>query len=145
MDIATRNVQGTCFARHRAHEFKKFLDHLDARLPAAAEVHIVLDNDATHKTPATRRWFARRPRYHLHFTATHACWLNLMERCFGLLTERQIRRGSPDRGWQLKYAIQEILAASKEHPKPFVWTKSADAILASIARFAIARRKAYGR
>ena len=104
----------------------------------------MLDNYATHKTPAIRRWFARRPRYHLHFTPTHASWLNLIERWFGLLTERQIRRGSQDSVWQLKNAIQEFLAASNEHPKPFVWTKSADAILASIARFATATMKAYG-
>lgn len=144
LDIATGSVVGKCFARHRAREFKKFLDHMDARLPAAAEVHIVLDNYATHKTPAIRRWFARRPRYHLHFTPTHASWLNLIERWFGLLTERQIRRGSHDSVWQLKTAIQEFLTASNEHPKPFVWTKSADAILASIARFATATMKAYG-
>src|SRR5882762_7000590 len=144
LEIATGNVVGKCFARHRAREFKKFLDHLDAQLPAAAEVHIVLDNYATHKTPAIRRWFARRPRYHLHFTPTHASWLNLIERWFGLLTERQIRRGSHDSVWQLKNAIQEFLAASNEHPKPFVWTKSADAILASIARFATATMKAHG-
>ena len=144
LDIATGNVVGKCFARHRSREFKKFLDHLDAQLPAAAEVHIVLDNYATHKTPAIRRWFARRPRYHLHFTPTHASWLNLIERWFGLLTERQIRRGSHDSVWQLKNAIQEFLAASNEHPRPFVWRKSADAILASIARFATATMKAHG-
>ena len=144
LDVATGSVVGKCFARHRSREFKKFLDHLDASLPAAAEVHIVMDNYATHKTPAIRRWFARRPRYHLHFTPTHASWLNLIERWFGLLTERQIRRGSHDSVWQLKNAIQEFLAASNENPKPFVWTKSADAILASIARFATATMKAYG-
>src|ERR1700751_130846 len=98
LDIATGNVLGKCFARHRSREFKKFLDHLDAHLPPEGEVHIVLDNYATHKTPAIRRWFARRPRYHLHFTPTHASWLNLIERWFGLLTERQIRRGSHARG-----------------------------------------------
>ncbi len=144
LDIATGNVVGKCFARHRSREFKKFLDHLDANLPAAGEVHIVLDNYATHKTPVIRRWFARRPRYHLHFTPTHASWLNLIERWFGLLTQRQIRRGSHASVWQLKTAIQEFLAASNEHPKPFVWTKSADVILASIARFATATMKAHG-
>jgi transposase len=144
LDVATGSVVGKCFARHRSREFKKFLDHLDASLPPAADVHIVMDNYATHKTPAIRRWFARRPRYHLHFTPTHASWLNLIERWFGLLTERQIRRGSHDSVWQLKNAIQEFLAASNENPKPFVWTKSADAILASITRFATATMKAYG-
>src|ERR1700741_3392495 len=143
LDIATGNVLGKCFARHRSREFKKFLDHLDAHLPPEGEVHIVLDNYATHKTPAIRRWFARRPRYHLHFTPTHASWLNLIERWFGLLTERQIRRGSHASVGQLKTAIQEFLDASNEHPKPFVWTKSADTILASIARFATATMKAH--
>lgn len=144
LDIATGNVVGKCFARHRSREFQKFLDHLDARLPPEGEVHIVLDNYATHKTPAIRRWFARRPRYHLHFTPTHASWLNLIERWFGILTERQIRRGSHASVGELKAAIQEFLDASNEHPKPFVWTKSADAILASITRFATATLKAHG-
>jgi transposase len=143
LDVATGNVVGKCFARHRAREFKKFLDHLDARLSAAGEVHIVLDNYATHKTPAIRRWFARHPQYHLHFTPTHASWLNLIERWFGLLTERQIRRGSHASVWQLKTAIQDFLDANNEHPKPFVWTKSADSILANIARFATATVKAH--
>lgn len=143
LDIATGNVLGKCFARHRAREFKKFLDHLDANLPPEGEVHMVLDNYATHKTPAIRRWFARRPKYHLHFTPTHASWLNLIERWFGLLTERQIRRGSHASVGQLKTAIREFLHASNEHPKPFVWTKSADTILASIARFATATTKAH--
>jgi transposase len=144
LDIGVGNVVGKCFARHRSREFRKFLDHLDASLPPEGEVHMVLDNYATHKTPAVRRWFARRPRYHLHFTPTHASWLNLIERWFGLLTERQIRRGSHASVWQLKTAIQEFLDASNEHPKPFVWTKSADAILASITRFATATMKAHG-
>ncbi len=145
LDIATGNVMGKCFARHRTREFQKFLDHLDANLPPEGEVHLVLDNYATHKTPAIRRWFARRPRYHLHFTPTHASWLNLIERWFGLLTERQIRRGSHTSVGQLKTAIREFLDASNEHPKPFVWTKSADTILANIARFATATMKAHGR
>jgi transposase len=143
LDVATGNVVGKCFDRHRAREFKKFLDYLDAHLPAAGEVHIVLDNYATHKTPAIRRWFARRHRYHLHFTPTHASWLNLIERWFGLLTERQIRRGSHSSVGQLKIAIREFLDVSNEHPKPFVWTKSADTILANIARFASATVKAH--
>jgi len=103
-----------------------------------------MDNSATHKTRAIGRWFARRPKYHLHFTPTHACWLSLMERWFGLLTERQIRRGSHEGVWQLKNAAQEFLAASNEHLKPFAWTKSAEAILASITRFATATRKVHG-
>lgn len=144
LDVATGSVVGKCFARHRAREFKKFLDHVDANLSVEGEVHMVLDNYATHKTLIIRRWFARRPRYHLHFTPTHASWLNLIERWFGLLTERQIRRGSHASVWQLKTAIQEFLDASNEHPEPFVWTKSADTILASIARFATATIKAHG-
>lgn len=145
LDVATGNVVGKCFDRHRAREFKKFLDHLDAQLPGEEEVHIVLDNYATHKTPAIRRWFTRHPRYHLHFTPTHASWLNLIERWFGLLTQRQIRRGSHSSVGQLKTAIREFLDTSNESPKPFVWTKSADTILASIARFATATVKAHAR
>ncbi len=143
LNVATGRVVGKCFDRHRAREFKKFLDHLDAHLPAEGEVHMVLDNYATHKTPAIRRWFASRPRYHLHFTPTHASWLNMIERWFGLLTERQIRRGSHFSVGQLKTAIREFLDASNEHPKPFVWTKSADTILTNIARFATATVKAH--
>ena len=104
--------------------------------PNELDIHIVLDNLATHKTPAIKRWLAKRPRFHFHFTPTHASWLNLVERFFGLLTEHALRRGSHTSVHQLKTAIHDYLDAHNDEPKPFKWTKSADQILESIARFA---------
>jgi transposase len=136
LDIRTGKVLGECYPRHRAIEFRKFLDRVDASVPADLDVHLVLDNYATHKAPIIKAWLAKRPRYHVHFTPTHGSWLNQVERWFGLLTQRQIKRGSHKSVAALKAAIQEFLAAHNDDPKPFVWTKSADDILASIARFA---------
>lgn len=136
LDVATGNVIGECHSRHRAIEFRKFLDTVDASVPSDQDVHIVLDNYGTHKAPTIKRWLAKRPRYHLHFTPTHGSWLNQVERWFGLLTERQIKRGAHCSVAELKSAIQEYLDKNNEAPTPFVWTKTADDILASIARFA---------
>jgi len=136
LDVATGSVLGKCFSRHRASEFLKFLREIDATVPADIDVHVVLDNYATHKTPAVHRWLAKRPRYHLHFTPTHASWLNQVERWFGLLTQRQLRRGSHTSVAALKTAIDEFIAVNNNAPKPFNWTASADDILAKIARFA---------
>lgn len=136
LDAKTGKVLGRCFAQHRAREFKLFLREIDAAVPEELDVHVILDNLSTHKTPEIKRWLARHPRFHLHFTPTHASWLNLVERFFGLLTEHALRRGSHRSTRQLKKAIQDYLDAHNEEPKPFVWTKTADEILASIARFA---------
>lgn len=136
LNIATGNVIGECHARHRAVEFRQFLDHVDTNVPAHMDVHVVLDNYATHKAPVVKAWLAKRPRYHLHFTPTHGSWLNQVERWFGLLTQRQIKRGAHTSVHALKAAIAAFLVAHNGDPKPFVWTKSADEILASIARFA---------
>jgi transposase len=136
LDTMTGSVIGECYARHRAIEFRKFLDRIDASVPADLDVHIVVDNYSTHKAPIIKAWLAKRPRYHLHFTPTHGSWLNQVERWFGLLTQRQIKRGAHKSVASLKAAIEEFLAAHNDDPKPFVWTKSADDILASIARFA---------
>ena len=136
LDVKTGNVVGECYARHRAVEFRKFLDRIDAGVPSELDVHIVLDNYATHKAPVVKAWLAKRPRYHLHFTPTHGSWLNQVERWFGLLTQRQIKRGAHKSVAALKAAIEEFLDAHNDDPMPFVWTKSADDILASIARFA---------
>jgi transposase len=136
LDTLTGKVIGECHARHRAIEFRKFLDTIDASVPANLDVHLVVDNYATHKAPIIRAWLAKRPRYHLHFTPTHGSWLNQVERWFGLLTQRQLKRGAHRSVAALKQAIQEFLDAHNNDPKPFVWTKSADDILASIARFA---------
>ncbi len=136
LDVATGNVIGKCYPRHRAIEFRKFLNEIDASAPAEVDVHLVVDNYATHKAPIIKAWLAKRPRYHLHFTPTHGSWLNQVERWFGLLTQRQIKRGAHTSVASLKAAIEEFLVAHNASPKPFVWTKSADDILAKIARFA---------
>jgi transposase len=136
LDVATGNVLGKCYPRHRATEFLDFLRAIEANMPTEVEIHVVLDNYATHKTPAVHRWLAKRPRFHLHFTPTHASWLNQVERWFGLLTQRQLRRGAHTSVGALKQAITDFIAVNNEAPKPFTWTKSADDILAKIARFA---------
>jgi len=136
LDAKTGKILGKCYAQHRAREFKLFLREIDAAVPDEQDVHVVLDNLSTHKTPEIKRWLARHPRFHMHFTPTHASWLNLVERFFGLLTEHALRRGSHKSSRELRGAIHEYLDAHNEAPKPFKWTKSADQILASIARFA---------
>lgn len=135
LDVATGNVIGSLHRRHRAVEFRKFLDEIDAAVPRDLDVHLVLDNYATHKTPTIQRWLAKRPRYHLHFTPTGASWINMVERWFAELTNKQIRRGVHRSTRALEEAIRNYLSVSNKNPKPFVWTKSADEILASIARF----------
>lgn len=136
LDIASGKVIGRCFAKHRSQEFRRFLDLLEQVVPADREVHLVLDNYATHKTQIIQRWLAKRPRFHLHFTPTHASWLNQVERWFGLLTQRQIKRGSHTSVGALIHAIEDFIAAHNKEPKPMNWTKSSDEILAAIARFA---------
>jgi transposase len=122
--------------RHRAIELRKFLDTIDDHVPAQLDVHLVMDNLSTHKAPAIKNWLAKRPRFHVHFTPTYGSWLNLVERWFSLLEQRQLKRGSHRSRWELERAIKDFIDVTNETPKPFVWTKSADAILASIARFA---------
>jgi transposase len=136
LNAATGNVMGQLHRRHRSVEFRRFLDLVDASVPAELDVHLVLDNYSTHKAPLIRNWLAKRPRFHLHFTPTYASWINMVERWFGLLTQRQIKRGAHRSVPELEKAIKEFLAAHNGDPKPFVWTKTADEILASIARFA---------
>jgi transposase len=135
LDVQTGAVIGRCHRRHRAVEFRKFLDAIDAAVPATLDVHLVVDNYATHKTPRIQRWLAKRPRYHMHFTPTGASWLNQVERWFALLTQKQIRRGIHRSTRALEAAIMQYIAIANEQPKPFVWTKTADKILASIERF----------
>ena len=124
---------GRCHQRHRAVEFRKFLDTIEAEVPADLDVHLIADNYATHKTALIRNWFAKRPRFHMHFTPTSASWLNLVERWFGLLTEKQLRRGVHQSSAELETAIYRYLDVTNEDPKPFVWTKTADQILANVA------------
>jgi transposase len=135
LDIATGKVIGELHRRHRSKEFLQFLRTLDANVPAELAVHLVMDNYGTHKTPTIKAWLARHPRFHPHFTPTSASWLNQVERWFALLTQRQIKRGSHRSTLALEQAIRAYLEHHNEHPTPFVWTKNADEILASIARF----------
>jgi len=135
LEVKSGRVLGDFHARHRAVEFRKFLDRIDAAVPAALEVHLILDNYATHKTPLIHRWLARHPRFHVHFTPTGASWLNLVERWFAALTEKQIRRGVHRSTRELEEAIRRYIEVTNHRPKPFIWTKTADEILASVARF----------
>ena len=135
LDVATGRVIGELHRRHRSKEFLAFLRTIEANVPAGLEVHLILDNYGTHKTPSVRAWFARHPRFRVHFTPTSASWLNLVERFFALITERQIKRATHRSTRELEDAIREYLSVHNNHPKPFVWTKTADQILASVARF----------
>lgn len=135
LDVKTGAVIGECHRRHRSIEFRKFLDTIDANVPQDLEVHLILDNYGTHKTAAIRNWLVKRPRFHVHFTPTSASWINLVERWFATLTEKQIRRGSHRSVRQLETAIRSYLEITNQSPKPFIWTKTADDILASVARF----------
>ena len=134
LDARTGQVIGQCHRRHRALEFRKFLDAIESAVPAGLDVHLIADNYATHKTALIRNWFAKRPRFHIHFTPASASWLNLVERWFGLLTEKQLRRGVHQSSVELEAAIYRYLDVTNEGPKPLVWTKTADQILASVAR-----------
>lgn len=136
LDVATGKVIGQCQRQHRSVEFRAFLSRVDAAIPADQdEVHLILDNSSTHKTPLIRNWLAAHPRYHVHFTPTSASWLNLVERFFAAITDKAIRRGVFRSTRELEDAINAYLRHQNEHPKPFVWTKTADDILATIARF----------
>lgn len=134
LDHATGNVIGKCYPRHRASEFRKFLDEIRRNVPPAVDVHIIVDNYATHGAPTVKAWFAKNPRFHLHYIPTHSSWLNLMESWFAILTDRQLNRGSHNSVKQLISAIEEFLDAWNDDPTPFMWTKTADRILENVAR-----------
>jgi len=136
LDVASGQVIAEMSPRHRAEEFRRFLNLIDASVPAHLDVHVVLDNSSTHKTPTIQRWLLRHPRFTLHFTPTYSSWLNLVERWFAELTTKQLRRGVHRSVRALEAAIREFIAAHNTAGTPFVWTKTADEILASIARFA---------
>ena len=131
LNVATGQVIGKCFKRHRQQEFLKFLNEIDARVVRASgvEIHIIMDNYGTHKTPSVKRWFERHPEYHLHFTPTSSSWLNQVERFFAEITEKAIRRGVFRSVAALEKAIMDYLAAHNDDPRPFVWTADADLIL----------------
>jgi transposase len=135
LNAKTGTVISEFHRRHRATEFRSFLETIDAAVPMQLEVHLILDNYGTHKTPLIKRWLLRHPRFHLHFTPTGGSWLNLVERLFGLLTEKQLRRGVHRSTRELEDAIRSFLEHHNRDPKPFIWTKTADQILESVARF----------
>jgi transposase len=135
LNIATGRVIGSLHARHRAIEFKRFLQTLEREVPDEFEVHLVLDNASTHKTPAIQRWLVAHPRFVLHFTPTSSSWLNLVERWFAELTNKKLRRGAHRSVRELNADIRAWIETWNENPKPFVWTKTADQILESIARY----------
>lgn len=137
LDVATGEVIGELHRRHRSDEFLQFLRTIEANVPSELDVHLVMDNYGTHKTPKVRSWFARHPHFHVHFTPTSASWLNQVERWFATLTQKQIRRGTHRSTRQLEEAIRQYLATYNADPRPFNWTKSADEILASIERFCL--------
>lgn len=137
LDIATGRVIGKCFPRHRAAEFRCFLDEVEKAVPDDLDVHLVMDNYATHKTALIRNWLAKRPRWHVHLTPTGSSWINQIERFFALLTERQIRRGVHCSIAELQVAIEAFIEQHNADPKSFRWTKTADDILASIERFCL--------
>jgi transposase len=135
LDITTGKVIGALHGRHRAIEFKKFLQTIDREVPDDLAVHLVLDNSSTHKTPAIQRWLAAHPRFQLHFTPTSSSWLNLVERWFAELTTKKLRRGAHRSVRALNADIRAWIDTWNDNPKPFVWTKTADQILESIARY----------
>ncbi|MGH3850604.1 MAG: IS630 family transposase, partial [Pseudonocardiaceae bacterium] len=137
LDIATGAVIGKCYPRHRATEFRRFLDEIETAVPDDLDVHLVMDNYATHKTPLIRDWLVKRPRWHVHLTPTSSSWINQVERFFALLSERQIKRGVHRSVAALQDPIGAFITTHNADPKPVRWTKTADDILASIQRFCL--------
>ena len=135
LDIASGKVIQSLHARHRAIEFKKFLQTIDKQVPAELHVHLILDNYSTHKTPQVKRWLAAHPRFVVHFTPTSASWINLVERWFAELTARKLRRGVHRSVKALNADIRDWIKHWNENPKPYVWTKTADEILDNLASY----------
>jgi transposase len=135
LDLKTGTIVGKCMPRNRAQEFRKFLDEIEHNVPTDLDMHVVMDNASSHKTKQIRRWFAKRSRWHVHFTPTSSSWVNQVERFFALLSEQQIKRGAHRSVADLEAAITAYIKIRNATPKPFRWTKSADDILASIERF----------
>lgn len=133
LDVATGEVIGECYGRHRHQEFLKFLKVIEKQVPEGLEVHLVMDNYSTHKAPKVKAWLQKRPHWHLHFVPTHSSWLNQVERWFGKITEKLIRRGVYLSVEDLKRSIRNYIEANNKEPEPFVWTASADLILGKVA------------
>lgn len=134
LDLANGAVIGQCKPRHRHQEFISFLNHLDANIPADLDVHLILDNYATHKHAKIRAWLAKRARYHLHFTPTYASWINQVERWFALITQRAIRRGSFRNVRELIQQIEQFIKHYNQDARPFKWTATAESILAKVSK-----------
>ena len=134
LEVGSGQVITQCKPRHRHQEFLAFLRHLDASVPPPLQLHLIIDNYATHKHPKVRAWLAKRPRYHVHFTPTYASWLNQVERWFGFITQRSIRRGSFTTVKQLVQRIDAFVQHYNLHPRPFSWTATADSIFAKLER-----------
>ena len=134
LNMLDGSVIGQCMPRHRHREFLRFLKTIDKQTPAHLDLHLIVDNYATHKTEAVKRWLKRHKRFHLHFTPTSASWLNMVERFFAEITRKRIRRGVFKSVAELESAIMEYLKNHNADPTPFVWTKSADEILRKVAR-----------
>ena len=137
LDIANGAVITQCKARHRHQEFLAFLRHIDKAVPEDLDIHLIVDNYATHKHAKVKAWLARRPRFHVHFTPTYASWLNLVERWFGIITQQAIRRGSFTKVKTLIQRIEQFVEHYNESSRPFVWTATADSIFAKIERLAL--------
>src|SRR6266536_838047 len=135
LDVVSGKVIGQFHRRHRATEFRKFLETIDKAVPQELDLHLILDNYSTHKTPAIQKWLVRHPRFYLHFTPTYSSWLNLIERWFAELTEKWIRRGTHRSTLALESAIKQWLDTWNQAPRPFVWTKTADEILSTLASY----------
>ena len=135
LDVASGHVIADMTERHRAQEFRRFLNLINRSVPEELDVHLVVDNVSTHKTPEIHRWLLRHPRFHLHFTPTYSSWMNLVERWFAELTNKWLRRGTHRSTKELEAAIGGWIDRWNEEPKPFVWHKSADEILDTLARY----------
>jgi len=134
LNVLDGTVIGRCSQRHRPQEFIRFLDVIDERTPAELDLHLVVDNDATHKHPTVKAWLKQHTRFHLHFTPTSSSWLNLVERFFAEITRKRIRRGVFKSVTDLEVAIHSYLAEPNDHPKPFVWTAKATDIIEKVRR-----------
>src|SRR6266540_4144462 len=134
-NITDGTVIGELHRQHRATEFKQFLTTIDRTVPQDLGVHVICDNYGTHKTPAVKAWLARHPRFHLHFTPTGSSWINQVERWFGFLTDQLLRRGVHKSVQALESDIRAWVADWNQHPRPFIWTKTAEEILESLARY----------
>ena len=135
LDVASGNVIADLTPRHRAEEFRRFLNLIDANVPAGLDIHVIVDNSSTHKTPSIQRWLVRHPRFTMHFTPTYSSWLNLVERWFAELTDKWLRRGTHRSTRELVASIRTWIERWNDNPKPFVWHKTADEILTNLANY----------